>query len=693
MNVPKIAELLGKIDPDLIDEADAPVIKRSSTKKRYLIAACFLALVILGSAALIYDARPDISLKIPEETLTASDDMPPPFEEETEPLVHRSFYSPCIPQFDLIPKALAVKIPKDNFSVWLDSYEGGGAAVPDSIESYPNLYTFVTDFGIRRDELTSVITSEEESLPSGLVDLIYSGDVDGITAAVATDYSIVIGVKVYSPYWVYSHDPDDYAEAGITLSDIDEKKAYYYNDFGLSAEAVTALEEKIGSEFMHYGDSLVYRDGTVIYNLERPLVQKEFAVVEIERETADSVFYLVSNDPGDDSEEIYTVRYELGEVTLGCDSLDSFKIMEAAVGDGGGLYPDGAPDVAGTVVRVAWDGYALDGGEFDCLENVSRIQFSDAESNLYASDLKELEVKLQYVSVKDSEEGERRLLENLKPYSMNLDTWAESEEEYFAKLKNVATVMDTDGVIYADGKKYVCTGYILTGDEFLKYMYYCDRELRDAPAVSVPMGGAEPAEYGDIYKTRWFFLGDFDLYGSGYDPALTGCQASCLESGTALYFADDFCFARLGRNTEMLDGRTFYGWLFRLADDGGEEKTAKLSAVSKTAYPDGLEFLGELTDPDPEDIIALGSETFGRTEYLLTSAQFELFKKTGEYVGKTGEGIGSGSFPPGCEVYRVRDVLLAVCGEPEISGWTVYNNVGSDPVPIMTYGRLFKLIN
>ncbi len=109
--------------------------------------------------------------------------------------------------------------------------------VTSAIQKHNELYS---NFAIQFDDdfYSRLIYTDEE------ISALISGEKKDVIKSFASEYSIVIGDKIYSPVWVYSHSIDDYTAAGITNEMIDQKLALY-SEFNLTNEAATAFESKL----------------------------------------------------------------------------------------------------------------------------------------------------------------------------------------------------------------------------------------------------------------------------------------------------------------------------------------------------------------------------------------------------------------------------------------------------------------
>lgn len=139
------------------------------------------------------------------------------------------FYQPGNRVLDNIPVSLMKLRDDDEVTKWINSHQDFFENAPDSIEDYANVYSFITSFNITKEEAGEALKYELESddpqirITEEEFDTLFCGDVEKITKAFASEYSIVVGKNIYSPHWVYTHSTDDYKEAGITSQMIEEK--------------------------------------------------------------------------------------------------------------------------------------------------------------------------------------------------------------------------------------------------------------------------------------------------------------------------------------------------------------------------------------------------------------------------------------------------------------------------------------
>ncbi len=108
-----------------------------------------------------------------------------------------------------------------------------------------NVYSFIKALGVTREEAEKayepVLDSGDDQLISRQdLDVFFSGDEEAIAQTLASEYTIVVGDRMYSPYWLYRHSIDDYIAAGITPEEIKKREnlydeVNYYTEAGLAA--------------------------------------------------------------------------------------------------------------------------------------------------------------------------------------------------------------------------------------------------------------------------------------------------------------------------------------------------------------------------------------------------------------------------------------------------------------------------
>ena len=144
-----------------------------------------------------------------------------------------------------------------------------------SIENFTNLYTYMNYFGVSGEEMRALMEKSnaafdwENDYSDGIetptqpyteedIEVLLSGDITAITAHFASPYSIVIGDKIYSPYWVYCHTAEEYEAEGITPEMLSEK-IELYSHAGLGEEARAAFENKL-SAYIGRDVDLTYKE-------------------------------------------------------------------------------------------------------------------------------------------------------------------------------------------------------------------------------------------------------------------------------------------------------------------------------------------------------------------------------------------------------------------------------------------------
>lgn len=202
------------------------------------------------------EPSPVVEVETTANCTTSRDDeeseMPAPFVilEGTGGDQYANYYEPCNFILDNIPVELMNLRDSSEVTEWLEKDKlSSRQSVPSSIKDYVNIYSFITDFNITKEETETALKYYLED-PSQLnyedLDIIYSGDIELITKTYASEYSIVVGDKIYSPEWVYTHSAEDYKAAGITAEDI-LSKVDSYSHILFTDEARLAFSEKLSA--------------------------------------------------------------------------------------------------------------------------------------------------------------------------------------------------------------------------------------------------------------------------------------------------------------------------------------------------------------------------------------------------------------------------------------------------------------
>jgi hypothetical protein len=190
---------------------------------------------------------------ITETTITFEElidtNMPNPFPQGSDDNV--SYYQPGNHILDNVTVSLLRLVDQDEQNEWHESLDFFNNP-PSSLTEYFNLYSFIKKFDISDEEVIEAMSAHLTSdnwqtrVTEEELDLILHGSEAEIVSYFASDYSIVVGDKIYCPYWVYTHTPTAYKQAGITPEAL-QQKLDLYADIRLSPEALSALNEKINS--------------------------------------------------------------------------------------------------------------------------------------------------------------------------------------------------------------------------------------------------------------------------------------------------------------------------------------------------------------------------------------------------------------------------------------------------------------
>lgn len=634
--MPKIAEALSYIDDAYIEAA---VDCRAEKPKRYILKYCALAAcAILALSAGVYAMSRSVRIHRREPvdlySTTAADEelfggeraIPPPFGKDLDADVEkdelRSFFEPCSQKLDVIPDGLVSLVTQEDYESWTESMGKIWQTAPSSIEDYPNVYSFINHFGVSEEEVREAVTT----MTDDELDTLLEGDIEKVTMTFATEYSIVSGENVYSPYWVYVHEVEDYETAGLTPEEL-ENKISYYASFKYSDSAREFFEQKLNDFIVPVGDgvSLMYQDHTLIYNYELPLVMKEFAVVDIAADSSE-ILYLVDNDPESGDKNIYAAVYMWDQlINLGRDSEKSFEVLEAFCSYFGrsDYYKSFTPVPRGTVVRLAWDGLyeTAPDGEPRRLTWLSRLQFSDSECAYSDAEMSDFAEKLNghYLDCEEFEDfaflnnpgpevigNGYELIGGTEPYKL-VPSFAGKRDELIATLDTLDFEQSRKSYIYYYGSMNEGwdTGYRFS---YLLDCYITPESMRAFQSLA-----------GYSYTPVWGTHKDYVNHADG--------KGHMTEKVT-VYVLGDYELLCYDFPIEQENGDTLYAQLFKRDkcpyDDLDSDDFEKLSdyyellyryARSAHAYYQG--------------------KYYHCTPYHPSAEEIERFKAEGEYIGES----------------------------------------------------------
>ena len=197
--------------------------------------------------------EPDTTDRFEQITDTS---MPEPYPYNDHEY-YRDFYYTWINRFSGVSGNLTdlPDMEKENEVMqyyWLHQKE-----TPYTLDDNLNLYWWYTNLGLDVDDVCKAIEKNNEyysSQPFGHseelifnpyeIDVLKSGDRSRIAEAFATEYSIIIGDKVFNPEWLYYHTIEDYSAVGITPEEV-LHKLDMYEGLGLTDEAWAAFSAKL----------------------------------------------------------------------------------------------------------------------------------------------------------------------------------------------------------------------------------------------------------------------------------------------------------------------------------------------------------------------------------------------------------------------------------------------------------------
>lgn len=228
--------------------------------KKRLIGGLLISLTMLSACQINNsdivndnDANVITSNSIKPESNIDYFDMPSPFVESpnTGSDSWTNYYQPCNRKLDNIPTELLWLAPQDELNIWTQENSVLKKA-PTNLNEYPNVYSFIVKFNISDDDVwealnTYLISDDPQiSITEEDVNIILSRDEESIVEHFASDYSITVEDNIYSPQWIYTHNVDEYTEAGIS-SAIISGMAKEYRNIDFSTEATDAFENKLSN--------------------------------------------------------------------------------------------------------------------------------------------------------------------------------------------------------------------------------------------------------------------------------------------------------------------------------------------------------------------------------------------------------------------------------------------------------------
>lgn len=224
-------------------------------KKTFILCLTALTIASTGCAKQAIDGSDIDREKMSQKTDLS---MPDAFDQDCGD-INNSFFLPCINRFDSVTTDLCDLVDDEALQQWIDIMNSN--EMPCDIEDYINIYSFMAFFDIPAEEVCRILEKSNDfyldlindNAGSGLWTAVFTddelealgtGDKAIITAQFASDLSIVIDDKIYSPNWVYYHTAEDYAACGITAEMLEET-APGYAAINFTAEAREALENKL----------------------------------------------------------------------------------------------------------------------------------------------------------------------------------------------------------------------------------------------------------------------------------------------------------------------------------------------------------------------------------------------------------------------------------------------------------------
>ena len=185
------------------------------------------------------------------DTETSYSEMPEPFEGGFDGAAAEMYRMPVSTKINEIPPELMALRDGKEVGDWLSDAEAimtlvkDKNALPISLSTYANVYSFILSFDIAREEGEAILTAYHQYTEEEL-DAIFSGDPALICKTFANEYAIVVNDKLYTPQWVYWHSEEDYKAEGISPETLAEKSSLYAA-LPFSDEARTAFAAKLSA--------------------------------------------------------------------------------------------------------------------------------------------------------------------------------------------------------------------------------------------------------------------------------------------------------------------------------------------------------------------------------------------------------------------------------------------------------------
>ncbi len=249
-------------------------------KKIFISGMCVLMLFGCGSKDAVSEiTKTDGTEEMTEETAAgekltfndfvydeidlAVDTNMPPIISEGDMLA--CFYQPCNRLLDDIVNTLLWNLNSEQHEDFNSLLKINRLLAPSNLNQYLNTYSTIKRYQIPEEYVLSVIEEDvRASERLGMTDEITMEDIDvilhGSEAEIierfASEYSIGIGNRIYSPQWMYLHTPEQFIQVGITKEMVREKIAAY-SKIPLPYDARIAFQDKI-SDFLE--EEIIFDD-------------------------------------------------------------------------------------------------------------------------------------------------------------------------------------------------------------------------------------------------------------------------------------------------------------------------------------------------------------------------------------------------------------------------------------------------
>ena len=158
------------------------------------------------------------------------------------------FIYPCNERLASLPWDLLQLVPEEGYN-WEYEYVADKPAWKTTLTDYANIFSFIHDHELDPEAVREILSDagkmvHRKAFTDEEIDLLLGDDEEAVMKHFASENTIVIGNKAYSPGWMYYHTIKDYEAEGITPEMAAAVLPYYYNALFVQ-EAADAFSQKM----------------------------------------------------------------------------------------------------------------------------------------------------------------------------------------------------------------------------------------------------------------------------------------------------------------------------------------------------------------------------------------------------------------------------------------------------------------